>query len=434
MNSEQGISGSGSGSDSDSEDGRCALSNEAPVGYKRTEVGVIPKDWRVETISSVADVKTGPFGSALHERDYVPNGTPIITVEHLSEYGILHHNLPMVSDADRVRLKSYELCAGDIVFSRVGSVDRNSLVSKKEDGWLFSGRLLRVRTLDNTTYPPYLSYHLHSEPFKKRVRGVAVGQTMASLNTEILKSVRVVIPTIPEQRAIAEALSDVDGMLATLEALIVKKRSIKQATMQQLLTGKTRLPGFSGAWETKQLGEFVSIRNDKVMPSDVSGETPCVELDHIGQGNGRLLRFSTAQHSTASKYRFFTGDVLFGRLRSYLRKFWLADCDGICTTEIWPLVTDPQQAESGFLHAIVQSDQFINSASISYGTHMPRADWSVMRNLELPLPKIREQQAIATILSDMDAETALLEQRRDKCWAVKQGMMEQLLTGQVRLI
>ena len=255
--------------------GRRALSKEVPVGYKRTEVGVIPEDWRVESISSVADVKTGPFGSALHERDYVDDGTPIITVEHLSEHGIIHHSLPLVSDADRSRLKSYGLRTGDIVFSRVGSVDRNSLVSKEEEGWLFSGRLLRVRTLDSTTYPPYLSYHFHSEPFKKRVRGVAVGQTMASLNTQILKAVCVVLPTTPEQRAIAEALSDVDGLLAALEALIAKKRAVKQAAMQQLLTGKSRLPGFSGSWGTTTLGEVADIKN---------GATPSTQIGAYWNG------------------------------------------------------------------------------------------------------------------------------------------------------
>ena len=114
---------------------------DAPAGYRRTEVGVIPEDWRIEAISTIANVKTGPFGSALHERDYVDDGTPIVTVEHLSEYGIKHQNLPLVSDTDRLRLRGYLLRVGDIVFSRVGSVDRNSLVSQNEDGWLFFGPL-----------------------------------------------------------------------------------------------------------------------------------------------------------------------------------------------------------------------------------------------------------------------------------------------------
>ena len=198
-------------------------------------------------------------------------------------------------------------------------------------------------------------------------------------------------PSEAAQRAIATALSDVDALLGGLDRLIAKKRDLKQAAMQRLLTGKTRLAGFSGEWETKRLSEIASIRNQKVLPSIVGVDTPCVELDHIGQGNGRLLGCSTAQNSKSPKYRFFSGDVLFGRLRSYLRKFWYADRDGICTTEIWPLMTDCQQADSGFLYAIVQTDRFIQAASISYGTHMPRADWGVIRNFEVRLPRVREQ-------------------------------------------
>jgi len=103
------------------------------------------EEWKTATIGDVADVKTGPFGSSLHESDYVDAGTPIITVEHLGEFGVTRQNLPMVGELDRRRLVAYSLKAGDIVFSRVGSVDRNALIRKNEDGWLFSGRLLRVR-------------------------------------------------------------------------------------------------------------------------------------------------------------------------------------------------------------------------------------------------------------------------------------------------
>lgn len=190
---------------------------------------------------------------------------------------------------------------------------------------------------------------------------------------------------------------------------------------------------FSGEWETKQLGEIASIRNQKVMPVNVNPNTPCVELEHIGSGNGKLLEDSTAEYSTASKYRFFTGDVLFGRLRSYLRKFWLADRDGICTTEIWPLMVDAKQIDSKFLHAIVQTDQFFEMANISYGTHMPRADWTVMRNFTVMLPPIQEQRAISEVLSDVDGLINALDALIAKKRAIKQATMQQLLTGDTRL-
>jgi type I restriction enzyme, S subunit len=211
-------------------------------GYKQTEVGVIPDDWKVTTVGEISDVKTGPFGSSLHERDYVNNGTPIITVEHLGESGVHHTNLPMVSDADKLRLKAYSLRQGDIVFSRVGSVDRNALIKVAEDGWLFSGRLLRVRLKGSDTDAPYLSYHFYSEAFKQRVRDVAVGQTMASINTQILMGVKIILPpTRAEQTAIATILSDIDDEIVALEEKLVKARRLKQGMMQELLTGKTRL-------------------------------------------------------------------------------------------------------------------------------------------------------------------------------------------------
>ena len=190
---------------------------------------------------------------------------------------------------------------------------------------------------------------------------------------------------------------------------------------------------FSGEWKIKHLGEIVSIRNQKVLPSDVDPDTLCIELDHIGQADGRLLRWSTAQHSISSKYRFVIGDVLFGRLRSYLRKFWHADRCGICTTEIWPLMVNARLIDSGFLYAIVQSDRFIEAAGISYGTHMPRADWNVMRTVEIRLPQLSEQRAIAEVLLDVDGLLAALETLIAKKRAIKRATMHQLLTGKIRL-
>ena len=198
-------------------------------------------EWEVALIADVADVKTGPFGSSLHERDYVQDGTPIVTVEHLGEFGVMQRNLPLVSDADRQRLRAYSLEMGDIVLSRVGSVDRNALIREAEVGWLFSGRLLRVRPDKKKTFAPYLSYQFHGEDFKRRVRDVAVGQTMASLNTQIVNNISVVLPTLPEQTAIAAVLSDMDAELAALEQRLAKTRVLKQGMMQELLTGRIRL-------------------------------------------------------------------------------------------------------------------------------------------------------------------------------------------------
>ena len=145
-------------------------------------------DWANFNLGDISDIKTGPFGSTLHQKDYVEIGTPIITVEHLGEVGLTSQNLPLVSDEDKVRLKSYMLDEGDLAFSRVGSVDRCAIITDKEKGWLFSGRILRVRPNKKLVHSKNLMYALKTEDAKYRIRSVAVGQTMPSLNTEILKN------------------------------------------------------------------------------------------------------------------------------------------------------------------------------------------------------------------------------------------------------
>jgi type I restriction enzyme, S subunit len=207
----------------------------------KTRVPGFDGKWETKRLATVADVKTGPFGAQLHESDYVQWGTPIITVEHLGEFGVDCTNPPpMVSDKDRIRLQQYGLRTGDIAFSRVGSIDRNALIRQPQDGWLFSGRLLRVRP-GAAVAPEFLSYYFHGEVFKTRIRTVAVGQTMASLNTKILNDTIIEFPSLPEQRAISTVLGDIDAEIVALEQKRDKNKALKQGMMQELLTGRIRL-------------------------------------------------------------------------------------------------------------------------------------------------------------------------------------------------
>ena len=167
----------------------------------------------VDLCVSESGIQTGPFGSQLHQKDYVPFGTPIMTVEHLGENRIIHQDLPRVSDFDRDRLSKYTLRRGDIVFSRVGSVDRRGLVRESEEGWLFSGRCLRVRPDPTKIDPGYLSYFFGLATFKEYVRSIAVGATMPSLNTQILSSLPIIHPSMPEQRTIAHFLGTLDNKI-----------------------------------------------------------------------------------------------------------------------------------------------------------------------------------------------------------------------------
>ena len=171
-------------------------------------------------------IQTGPFGSQLHNSDYVSIGVPIITVEHLGENIIDGKDAPLVSTEDAARLARYTLETGDIVFSRVGSVDRRSIVSTSQRGWLFSGRLLRVRPNHELVNSTFLSYFFGLESFKSYIRSIAVGATMPSLNTELLSTVPVIVPAMEEQKVIAAVLASLDDKIRlntelsqTLEAI-----------------------------------------------------------------------------------------------------------------------------------------------------------------------------------------------------------------------
>ena len=163
-------------------------------------------------LSALADIQTGPFGSQLHKEDYVQTGTPIVTVEHLGKKKFTEQNLPRVSDADKERLSKYTLREGDVVFSRVGSVDRCSYVSDEYDGWMFSGRCLRVRPLSEID-SQYLYYYFTLESTKQFVHGIATGATMPSINTKFMGEVPVIYPPIADQHKIASVLSALDDKI-----------------------------------------------------------------------------------------------------------------------------------------------------------------------------------------------------------------------------
>lgn len=164
-------------------------------------------------LGDISDVQTGPFGSQLHKSDYCEKGIPIITVEHLGEKRFSYESIPQVNAVDYLRLKKYSLKTGDMVFSRVGSVDRCSYVSNDENGWLFSGRCLRVRPTSTKINPIFLYYYFCQERVKEYIRNIAVGATMPSINTKILSDIFISIPKADEQKAIADILSCLDDKI-----------------------------------------------------------------------------------------------------------------------------------------------------------------------------------------------------------------------------
>ena len=227
-------------------------------------------EWKEYKLGEIADVQTGPFGSQLHMSDYQDEGTPIITVEHLGDNRIIHNNLPLVGEKDKNRLKKYVLAEGDIVFSRVGSVDRRAYVSANEDGWMFSGRCLRVRPTQEVD-SKFLSYYFGLEDFKETIRRIAVGATMPSINTTILSNVVIPLPPIDTQQRIASILSSLDDKMDLLHRENKTLEAMAETLFRQWFIEEAKED-----WKEGKLGDIISVKG---------GTTPSTKESHFWNGD-----------------------------------------------------------------------------------------------------------------------------------------------------
>lgn len=410
--------------------------------FKDTEIGRIPEEWEVRTINSFCSVKTGPFGSMLHAEDYVAKGTPIVTTEHFKN-GILPlvgKDIPQIGIEDLKRMSSYTLTKDDIVFSRVGSVDINALVTVRQKGWLFSGRVLRVRPFKQTD-SLYLHYGLLKHSVRSDIVSRAVGLTMASINTKILGETELSLPPLNEQRRIASALTSIDNLIASLGKLIEKKKNIKQGAMQQLLTGKTRLKGFSELWVEKKLGDVaVNYTGLTYSPMNVkSYGTLVLRSSNIQKGilvfNDNVFVDMDIPSRAIAKKNDLLICVRNGSKALIGKSAVITDyADGMAFGAFMTIL-HANDIQQGFLNYLWQADYIQQQVKDNMGATINQITNADIEQFKIVVPhSLKEQQAIATILTKMDDEITALEAKRAKYEAIKQGMMQQLLTGKIRLI
>lgn len=415
--------------------------NALPLGYKRTEVGVIPEEWEVKAVIDAFDICNNlrfPLSADIRERmsGAYPYYGPTKIQDHINEFRVEGEYALIGEDGDHF-LKFMEMPQTQLTSGRFNVNNHAHLVKGKE------------------ALTKWFYYYFRNKDITVFLTRQGAGRF--KLNKASLSVIPCAIPpSIEEQTAIANALSDVDVLIAALEKLISKKSAIKTAAMQQLLTGKKRLPPFDQLppttkttrpaykqtelgeipedWEVKKFSEIALLKNERINPKITKGGNFCIELEHIKQASGTLEGHTTTTTFSSLKNIFNVDDVLFGKLRSYLRKYWIADTAGVCSTEIWVLTAIKEISIPNFVYQTIQTDRFIESSSESYGTHMPRSDWKVIKDFFVATPSKQEQTAIAKVLSDMDQELQALQLRLHKTQQIKQGMMQELLTGKTRLV
>ena len=390
-------------------------------------------------LGEIASVQTGPFGAQLHQNDYVKSdGTPIVTVEHLSERGLLHKNLPLVSNHDKERLNKFLIKTGDVVFSRVGSVDRSSLVSMNEDGWLFSGRLLRIRLYGNIVANLYLHYFFCTSGFKNYIKSMAVGGIMPSLNTHILNRVYIFYPPLAEQKTIASLLQAWDAAIEKTDALIVAKERQFAWLVKSLISDQVENP----YWNKITLGQIGIISSAGVDKKIVSGEQSVRLLNYLDVFNRNLIFSDQLSHIvTASDNKIRTcsiqkGDVFFtpsSETREDIGYSAVAmeDIDNaVYSYHIIRLrpVVDIDLLYSAYAfkaHRFYkQVTKFANGSGQRY--FVSQSDF---RETEITLPPLSEQKRIAHILNTAQKEIDILKVLAKKYRTQKRGLMQKLLTG-----
>lgn len=255
-------------------------------------------------LSLLADIQTGPFGSQLHKEDYVQIGTPIVTVEHLGKKRFTEQNLPCVSDKDKKRLNKYVLKEGDVVFSRVGSVDRCSYVSREYDGWMFSGRCLRVRPFAEIE-PLYLYYYFTLESTKQFVRGIATGATMASINTKFMGEVPIVYPAIDVQRKIVSILNALDNKIELNTKINDNLQQQAQAIYEEMFINNPDVSMTSGT-----LSDIATVTMGQSPKGSSYNEQAIGEVFYQGRAEFGFRFPSRRLYTTEPKRIAEPGDVL----------------------------------------------------------------------------------------------------------------------------
>lgn len=398
--------------------------------------------WKEKPIGELFEFKNGLNKG----KEYFGRGTPIINyMDVYKKDGVYGYELRGRVDLTPQEIKRFEIRKGDVFFTRTSETPEEVgiacvLLDDVEDG-VFSGFVLRGRPITDELDIEYCKYCFQTVHVRSEIVNNCTYTTRALTNGTQLSKISIPVPPIPEQRAIAAALSDVEGYIAALEKLIAKKRNIKKGTMQELLTRKRRLPGFSKEWAEKAIGTFATV---------VSGGTPStfhsqywggsipwmssgeLNLKRVHYVEGRITSAGLENSSTTMlpPYSVLIGLAGQGKTRGTVAMNYFELCTNQSIAAIFP---SPHVYSSEYLYQNLDS-RYDELRELSTGDGgRGGLNLTIIRNLTIPFPELTEQTAIAEILSDMDAEIDALTAKLIKVRNIKQGMMQELLTGRIRL-
>ena len=403
-------------------------------GYKQTEIGVIPEDWEINTLEKLCSyINDGTH----YTPNYVVKGIPFYSVENIPNDNFSDTKY-ISEDEHQLLIKRCFPERGDILMTRIGTLGKTKLIDWEVNASIYVS--LALLKINNSIDESYLFNYTKSDFFLNDVKKRSLlNATPQKINMGEIVNIPIYFPpTLIEQKAIATALTDIDHLITNLETLITKKKAIKQGAMQQLLTGKKRLQGFTGDWETKTLGEVANMS---------SGGTPLTSIKQYY--NGSIPWMVIADITKAGKYIsttekritslgvensntvIYPKETLFFAMYASIGKCTISKVEMTCNQAILGITPHSINTAYLFYYLFSIENKLKNAGQTGTQSNLNK---EMVMDLNIPYPKIKEQQAIAQILSDMDSEIESLEQQKCKTQHLKQGMMQELLTGKTRLV
>lgn len=400
-----------------------------PSGYKQTDIGTIPEDWQQHQIRDIA-TKIGsgitPTGGI---NRYKVTGRPFVRSQNVGWGTLLLADLCFIDDSTHHEFPATELRLGDVLLNITGaSIGRSSVADERLVGGNVNQHVCIVRADTKKANPNLVNLVLLSGLGQKQIESFQAGGNRQGLNFVQVGSIKIPLPpTLAEQQAIAEALSDADALIEGLESLIAKKRAIKQGAMQDLLTGKRRLPGFKGEWINACIHDIAAVGRGRVIShAEISRSiNPIYPVYSSQTSNDGIMGLMDTFMFEGDYVTWTTDGANAGTVFYRSGRF---NCTNVCGT----IKLHEQLASHAF---VANALGIVAKGHVSRHLGNPKLMNDVMKRITIRLPPTAsEQTAIAAVLSDIDAEIEALDGKLAKARAVKQGMMQELLTGRVRLV
>ena len=366
-------------------------------------------------LSALAEIQTGPFGSQLHKEDYVKKGTPIVTVEHLGNKNFTKQNLPCVSDKDKIRLNKYILKTGDIVFSRVGSVDRCSYVSKSYDGWMFSGRCLRVRP-GKMLNAEYLYYFFLLDSTKQFVRNIATGATMPSINTKFMGEVPVVVPPLTVQEKIVDVLRNLDDKIQLNTEI---NKNLEQQAQAIYKAWFVDFSAFGGTvpndWQTYHLVDFLPVITGK-------------KNANVSSNQGKYPFFSCSQdYAWTDDYSFDGSAILVAGNGDFNVKFYSGKFEAYQRTYV--LIPYEPKYTAWLFYAVQYHLSSITSAA--RGSVIKFITKGNLEDFEFVAPKIPLSLPVIYNLDTINRKIATNREENLRLGTLRDTLLPKLMSGEL---